>query len=323
MKHTFVFREGKSQKFWNIDIKKTVFTVDYGRLGTAGQSLTKTFETEEKCQKEANKLISEKIKKGYKELAKGTAMPDRIESKKSSNKKPAPKKKESVDKLGNGTVPCYFLKIDDGKPTPLDSSIGGIPYCPVGEELPKNKNGKEIPLLLQINFNGIDLHGYPNKGIFQLYMGDVDDYTNYDDLINKGSCVRFYKNSTDNYRKDIPYSNNILAGPCVKRLSDNKRHFKLKLEKGWSLPELPEEGISNIGGYGYGSQGEIGIPRSAARLSPKTLGLHDYPDPILDDIMLFLAEDIISFGDCGCIFYFYRDITKLKKDMPLEGICSM
>jgi predicted DNA-binding WGR domain protein len=80
MKRTFVFQEGNSQKFWSIEVKGTDFTVTYGRLGTAGQSQTKSFETKEKCQKESDKLIAEKTKKGYKELGSKAVMPDKVDA---------------------------------------------------------------------------------------------------------------------------------------------------------------------------------------------------------------------------------------------------
>ena len=65
MKRCFIFQEGNSQKFWNIEQDGTGFTVTYGKLGTAGQNSVKSFDSEEKCEKEANKLIAEKLKKGY------------------------------------------------------------------------------------------------------------------------------------------------------------------------------------------------------------------------------------------------------------------
>ena len=72
MKQRFTCTEGNSNKFWEIEITGKNFTVTYGKLGTKGQSLSKSFDTEEKCQKEANKLIAEKTKKGYKETAGST-----------------------------------------------------------------------------------------------------------------------------------------------------------------------------------------------------------------------------------------------------------
>ncbi|EMP82567.1 WGR domain protein [Leptospira santarosai str. CBC1531] len=65
MKHHLIFKDDKSDKFWNIEVDGTSFTVTYGKTGTAGQTQTKTFDDEEKCLKEAKKLLSEKLKKGY------------------------------------------------------------------------------------------------------------------------------------------------------------------------------------------------------------------------------------------------------------------
>ncbi|URD69099.1 WGR domain-containing protein [Leptospira borgpetersenii] len=65
MKHHLTYKDDKSDKFWNIEVSGTSFTVTYGKTGTAGQTSVKDFDTEEKCLKEAEKLLSEKLKKGY------------------------------------------------------------------------------------------------------------------------------------------------------------------------------------------------------------------------------------------------------------------
>jgi predicted DNA-binding WGR domain protein len=65
----FEFVGGSSQKFWEISIAGNSFTVRFGRMGTAGQSQTKSFTDEEKAKREAEKLIAEKVKKGYVEKA--------------------------------------------------------------------------------------------------------------------------------------------------------------------------------------------------------------------------------------------------------------
>lgn len=82
MKRIFIFQDAKSQKFWSIDVEGTGFTVQYGRLGTEGQTSNKSFDTEEKCQKEADKLITEKTKKGYVESTEETVKSTKAESKK-------------------------------------------------------------------------------------------------------------------------------------------------------------------------------------------------------------------------------------------------
>ncbi|EMO51757.1 DUF4132 domain-containing protein [Leptospira noguchii] len=87
MKHQLTFQDATSNKFWNIETSGDSFTVTYGKIGTSGQTQTKTFDTEDKCQKEAQKLLSEKLKKGYQssgdgEIAVSTPSP-KTESKKS------------------------------------------------------------------------------------------------------------------------------------------------------------------------------------------------------------------------------------------------
>lgn len=64
MKHYLTYKDDKSDKFWNIEVSGKSFTVTYGKTGTAGNPQTKTFNTEEKCLKEAEKLLNEKLKKG-------------------------------------------------------------------------------------------------------------------------------------------------------------------------------------------------------------------------------------------------------------------
>ena len=65
----YEFNDGKSHKFWEIERSGTTFTVRYGRVGTDGQTNTKVFDSEEDAQKEADKMVRSKVKKGYQEVA--------------------------------------------------------------------------------------------------------------------------------------------------------------------------------------------------------------------------------------------------------------
>lgn len=67
-KRRFEFVDGKSNKYWEIQLHRTSFTVSWGRIGTAGQTQTKDFPTEGKAQHEYEKLVEEKLKKGYEEI---------------------------------------------------------------------------------------------------------------------------------------------------------------------------------------------------------------------------------------------------------------
>jgi predicted DNA-binding WGR domain protein len=65
----FELIEGSSSKFWEIGCAGSSYTVRYGRIGTHGQTLTKTAASEAKAQAEVDKLVREKTGKGYGEVA--------------------------------------------------------------------------------------------------------------------------------------------------------------------------------------------------------------------------------------------------------------
>lgn len=79
MKRRFVYQDAKSDKFWDIEFEGTTQTVIYGKTGTAGREAVKEFATAEECTKESEKLIAQKLKKGYTELAEGEATPEKRE----------------------------------------------------------------------------------------------------------------------------------------------------------------------------------------------------------------------------------------------------
>jgi uncharacterized protein (TIGR02996 family) len=62
---TFEFRDGKSSKFWNIELRGDTFTVTFGKIGAKGQTQTKKFADAATARKEHDKLVKEKLGKGY------------------------------------------------------------------------------------------------------------------------------------------------------------------------------------------------------------------------------------------------------------------
>jgi uncharacterized protein (TIGR02996 family) len=68
---TFTYSDAKSYKFWNIELQGSSLTVTYGRQGSAGQTQTKTFPGAAAAQKEHDKLVKEKLAKGYVETTAG------------------------------------------------------------------------------------------------------------------------------------------------------------------------------------------------------------------------------------------------------------
>ncbi len=70
----YEFSEGTSNKFWDIQLTGSSFTTTWGKIGTAGQMATKSFASDSQARQEHDKLVAEKVKKGYL-LAGGGATP--------------------------------------------------------------------------------------------------------------------------------------------------------------------------------------------------------------------------------------------------------
>jgi uncharacterized protein (TIGR02996 family) len=68
---TFVFSDAKSNKFWNIDLQGSRFTVTFGKVGTKGQTQQKDFADAAKAKQAHDKLVAEKLGKGYVETTAG------------------------------------------------------------------------------------------------------------------------------------------------------------------------------------------------------------------------------------------------------------
>jgi DNA ligase-1 len=64
-KRYFEFVDESSSKFWEIWMDGNDVTTQWGRIGTNGQTKTKTFADEAKAKKEYDKLLAEKSGKGY------------------------------------------------------------------------------------------------------------------------------------------------------------------------------------------------------------------------------------------------------------------
>jgi DNA ligase-1 len=65
----FEFVAGNSRKFWEVEVSGKDMTTRWGRIGSAGQSKTKTFADAAAASAAADKLIAEKTADGYVEVA--------------------------------------------------------------------------------------------------------------------------------------------------------------------------------------------------------------------------------------------------------------
>ena len=59
------FEEGTSSKFWRARVEGKTLYVNYGKIGSNGQTQVKDFPSPDGAEKEYTKLVNEKRKKGY------------------------------------------------------------------------------------------------------------------------------------------------------------------------------------------------------------------------------------------------------------------
>src|SRR6185369_6789685 len=59
------FEEGTSSKFWRARVEGKTLYVNYGKIGSNGQTQVKDFANPAGATKEFDKLVNEKRKKGY------------------------------------------------------------------------------------------------------------------------------------------------------------------------------------------------------------------------------------------------------------------
>jgi predicted DNA-binding WGR domain protein len=63
----FEFSDSKSSKFWEIALVGSRHSVRFGRIGAAGQELAKEFESSGAARIDFERLVREKLAKGYQE----------------------------------------------------------------------------------------------------------------------------------------------------------------------------------------------------------------------------------------------------------------
>ncbi|EKO25347.1 WGR domain-containing protein [Leptospira interrogans] len=165
MNHQLIFRDDKSDKFWNIETSGNSFTVTYGKTGTAGTSQTKTFETEETCIKEARKLLSEKLKKGYIE---GN---DRTEKLTSNNDKKHKSNQQEVNKI---IISKSEKKTKSAPQKVIEESENEIKQSSQ-TSANKKENLKQNPQTQEQNSNPLSENSTELNKISLYYQGDGSD----------------------------------------------------------------------------------------------------------------------------------------------------
>ena len=65
-KTRLVYKDAKSNKFWEVEAKGSSINIFFGRVGTKGQTSVKKAKSPAAAKVEVEKLIKSKLKKGYK-----------------------------------------------------------------------------------------------------------------------------------------------------------------------------------------------------------------------------------------------------------------
>jgi predicted DNA-binding WGR domain protein len=150
--------EQGTHKFYEVKLEDKTLTIRYGRIGDAGQSSVKTFDTPEKALAEAEKKLKEKRKGGYVDAVLGE------------------REKKAV--TWEATVPALkfvgFEEVQEPVTTPI-TKFGGQPVWisqPKWPICPSNQ--KLIPFLCQIELDPQLFGEIPNKMAY-IFAGDYKD----------------------------------------------------------------------------------------------------------------------------------------------------
>ena len=127
-KQRFELKDGKSNKFWEIEIAGSSHTVRFGRVGTNGQTKTKNFDSAFDARESRDKLVRGKRAKGYKEVVAAQEQASKSQKDTSANRKPEytvvrpllKKVVNQIEKLGGSYKPPK-------NPT-LEKSIAAIKF---------------------------------------------------------------------------------------------------------------------------------------------------------------------------------------------------
>jgi predicted DNA-binding WGR domain protein len=164
----YEFVEGSSSKFWLIALTGKSFTTTYGRIGGSGASTTKSFSSPAEAAKEYEKLIGEKVRKGY-ELVGGKSKAGRAAPKapakaatkaaaktaaKVKTKPTGPFAKEFAEAFTTDAV--HFMKLSPAKPSKAEAApratSGGRPIMAEGQAWPTCSScGGNLSLYLQFD----------------------------------------------------------------------------------------------------------------------------------------------------------------------------
>lgn len=141
------FVEGSSSKFWQVEVVGSEVTTQWGRIGTAGQSKSKTYADEASALKDAQAQLASKLKGGYQEVgapeksasspkAESDPSPSAVQNQPASTKKSTGSPKKSKSSSDTSSTPEETKVTAEAKPaSPEESQESPEPFASQPEKI--------------------------------------------------------------------------------------------------------------------------------------------------------------------------------------------
>ncbi len=233
MKKYLEYKDEKSARFWQIENTGKGFTSTYGKIGNKGRSSTKDFDSEEMCKKEVEKLIKQKIKKGYTEV-------DETKNEYIDYIKNLDWEMNPDDIISLLTYSIGADRVEYEGDIPVGSSkFGGTPDLPDSEEWPvfgspeafdkmdlaeRKEKQEHVPFFAQINTREFDHKNQLPDGIYYYFFS-------YDEENVYGAKILFFDGDIKDLRKHKK----------PKNVSEIYDEDKLEFQEYYTLPMLGTE----------------------------------------------------------------------------------
>ena len=207
------------------------------------------------------------------------------------------------------------------------SKFLGNPFFPIDSEYPKDKDGKPMVLIAQINFSELpELRGFPRSGLLQLYfpvdywwdMGSEKIVFHSNEDMKKESIKDFsfikesaYDEMPINRIHELKFTKSIDTG-CSE---DSQFSFNFGGRDYWDFEDsLPEDAKEDFDNYFSSAGHKIGGYADFTQSDPR-----DYEAGKKDDVQILQidVDDYIMFGDSGVGHIFINpgdlEANKLEK----------
>lgn len=205
-----------------------------------------------------------------------------------------------------------------------DSKFLGNPFFPIDKEYPKDKNGKPMILIAQLNFEQIPaLEQFPTDGILQLFLASSDWYMDEDATIIYHPAKELTKEPMTDFSFISEKDHDEMPVYKLHKLSfekaidrggseDSQFDYLFDDQDYWDFTEtLTDEQEELFSKYFDATGHKIGGYAEFTQSDPR-----DYDVTSMDDIQLLQidVDDHIMFGDSGLGHIFINKESLLKKD---------